>query len=139
MGTIKVGINGFGRIGRLTYRAVLAKSNVEVVAINDLTDAKTLAHLLKYDSVHGKFPGEVAIDGDSLVVNGKKLKVMAEKDPANLPWAALGVEIVIECTGIFRTREKLSKHLTAGAKKVLLSVPSDNKDDVRCHDRPWRK
>ncbi|MEI7726109.1 MAG: type I glyceraldehyde-3-phosphate dehydrogenase [Bacteroidota bacterium] len=130
MGTIKVGINGFGRIGRLTYRALLAKTNVEVVAINDLTDAKTLAHLLKYDSVHGKFPGEVAVDGDSLVVNGKKFKVMAEKDPANLPWAALGVEIVIECTGIFRTREKMSKHLTAGAKKVLLSVPSDSKDDV---------
>ncbi len=130
MGTIKVGINGFGRIGRLTYRALLAKENVEVVAINDLTDAKTLAHLLKYDSVHGKFPGEVAVEGDMLVVNGKKFKVMAEKDPANLPWAALGVEIVIECTGIFRTREKMSKHLTAGAKKVLLSVPSDSKDDV---------
>jgi len=130
MGTIKVGINGFGRIGRLTYRALLSKNNVEVVAINDLTDAKTLAHLLKYDSVHGKFPGEVAVEGDSLVVNGKKFTVMAEKDPANLPWAALGVEIVIECTGIFRTREKLSKHLTAGAKKVLLSVPSDSKDDV---------
>jgi glyceraldehyde 3-phosphate dehydrogenase len=130
MGTIKVGINGFGRIGRLTYRALLAKNNVEVVAINDLTDAKTLAHLLKYDSVHGKFPGEVAIEGDSLIVNGKKLKVMAEKDPANLPWAALGVEIVVECTGIFRNREKMTKHITAGAKKVLLSVPSDSKDDV---------
>ncbi|MCK9219871.1 MAG: type I glyceraldehyde-3-phosphate dehydrogenase [Bacteroidales bacterium] len=130
MGTIKVGINGFGRIGRLTYRALLTKSKIEVVAINDLTDAKTLAHLLKYDSVHGKFPGEVSVDGDCLVVNGKKLKVMAEKDPANLPWGALGVEIVIECTGIFRTREKMSKHLVAGAKKVLLSVPSDSKDDV---------
>lgn len=130
MGTIKVGINGFGRIGRLTYRALLTKNNVEVVAINDLTDAKTLAHLLKYDSVHGKFPGEVAVDGDSMVVNGKKFRVMAEKDPANLPWAALGVDIVIECTGIFRTREKMNKHITAGAKKVLLSVPSDNKDDV---------
>jgi glyceraldehyde 3-phosphate dehydrogenase len=130
MGTIKVGINGFGRIGRLTYRALLSKPNVEVVAINDLTDAKTLAHLLKYDSIHGKFPGDVALDGDSLVVNGKKFKVMAEKDPANLPWAALGVDIVIECTGIFRNREKMSKHLTAGAKKVLLSVPSDSKDDV---------
>jgi glyceraldehyde 3-phosphate dehydrogenase len=130
MGTIKVGINGFGRIGRLTYRALLAKNNVEVVAINDLTDAKTLAHLLKYDSVHGKFPGEVAVDGDSLVVNGKKFKVMAEKDPANLPWAALGVDIVVECTGIFRNREKMSKHLAAGAKKVLLSVPSDAKEDV---------
>ncbi len=130
MGTIKVGINGFGRIGRLTYRALLAKSNVEVVAINDLTDAKTLAHLFKYDSVHGKFPGEVAVDGDSMIVNGNRFKVMAEKDPANLPWAALGVDIVVECTGIFRNREKMSKHLTAGAKKVLLSVPSDSKEDV---------
>ncbi|MEI7664046.1 MAG: type I glyceraldehyde-3-phosphate dehydrogenase [Bacteroidota bacterium] len=130
MGTIKVGINGFGRIGRLTYRALLAKKNVEVVAINDLTDAKTLAHLFKYDSVHGTFQGEVAVDGDSMIVNGNRFKVMAERDPANLPWAALGVDIVVECTGIFRTREKMSKHLTAGAKKVLLSVPSDNKDDV---------
>lgn len=130
MGTIKVGINGFGRIGRLTYRALLMKSNVEVVAINDLTDAKTLAHLFKYDSVHGKFKGEVAVDGDHIIINGHKMKVMAEKDPANLPWAALGVDIVVECTGIFRTREKMSKHLTAGAKKVVLSVPSDNKEDV---------
>ncbi|HNY03161.1 MAG TPA: type I glyceraldehyde-3-phosphate dehydrogenase [Bacteroidales bacterium] len=130
MGTLKIGINGFGRIGRLTYRALLAKSNVEVIAINDLTDAKTLAHLFKYDSVHGKFNGEVAIEGDTMVINGKKLKVMAEKDPANLPWAALGVDLVIECTGIFRTREKMSKHLAAGAKKVLLSVPADNKADV---------
>ena len=130
MGTIKVGINGFGRIGRLTYRALLKKSNIEVVAINDLTDAKTLAHLLKYDSVHGKFPGEVSVEGDSLIINGKKLKVMAEKDPANLPWGALGVEIILECTGIFRNREKMNKHITAGAKKVLLSVPADNKDDV---------
>ncbi|HNX86594.1 MAG TPA: type I glyceraldehyde-3-phosphate dehydrogenase [Bacteroidales bacterium] len=130
MGTIKVGINGFGRIGRLTYRALLKKNNIEVVAINDLTDAKTLAHLLKYDSVHGKFPGEVSVEGDSLIINGKKLKVMAEKDPANLPWGALGVEIILECTGIFRNREKMNKHITAGAKKVLLSVPADNKDDV---------
>jgi glyceraldehyde 3-phosphate dehydrogenase len=130
MGTTKVGINGFGRIGRLTFRALLNKKNIEVVAINDLTDAKTLAHLFKYDSVHGKFNGEVAADGDSLVINGKKIRVFAEKDPANLPWRDLGVEIVAECVGIFRTREKLSKHLTAGAKKVVLSVPSDNKEDV---------
>ncbi len=130
MGTIKVGINGFGRIGRLTFRALLNKSNVEVVAFNDLTDAKTLAHLLKYDSVHGKFPGEIAVEGDFLVVNGNKIRVLAERDPANLPWGALGVEIVLECTGIFRTREKLTKHLTAGAKKVILSVPADNKEDV---------
>jgi glyceraldehyde 3-phosphate dehydrogenase len=130
MGTIKVGINGFGRIGRLTFRALLNKKDIEVVAFNDLTDAKTLAHLFKYDSVHGKFNGEVAVDGDSLIINGKKIRVYAEKDPANLPWKELGVEIVAECTGIFRTREKMSKHLTAGAKKVVLSVPSDNKEDV---------
>ncbi len=130
MGTIKVGINGFGRIGRLTFRALLNKKNIEVVAFNDLTDAKTLAHLFKYDSVHGKFNGEVAVDGGSLVINGKKIRVYAEKDPANLPWKELGVEIVAECTGIFRNREKMSKHLTAGAKKVVLSVPSDNKEDV---------
>lgn len=130
MGTIKVGINGFGRIGRLTFRALLNKKNVEVVAFNDLTDAKTLAHLFKYDSVHGKFNGDVSVDGDSLVINGKKIRVYAEKDPANLPWKELGVEIVAECTGIFRTREKMMKHITAGAKKVVLSVPSDNKEDV---------
>ncbi len=124
MATIKVGINGFGRIGRLTFRAMLNKSNIDVVALNDLTDAKTLAHLLKYDSVHGKFPGDVSVEGDYIVVNGKKMRVYAEKDPANLPWKELGVEVVIESTGIFRTREKLSKHLTAGAKKVILSVPS---------------
>jgi len=130
MGTIKVGINGFGRIGRLTFRALLNKKNIEVVAFNDLTDAKTLAHLFKYDSVHGKFNGDVAVDGDSLIINGKRIRVYAEKDPANLPWKELGVEIVAECTGIFRTREKMSKHLTAGAKKVVLSVPSDKKEDV---------
>ena len=130
MATIKVGINGFGRIGRLTFRAMLNKSNIDVVALNDLTDAKTLAHLLKYDSIHGKFPGEVSVEGDCIIVNGRKLKVYAEKDPANLPWKELGVEVVIESTGIFRTREKINKHITAGAKKVILSVPSDNKDDV---------
>ncbi|MBE0647407.1 MAG: type I glyceraldehyde-3-phosphate dehydrogenase [Bacteroidales bacterium] len=130
MGKIKVGINGFGRIGRLTYRALLTKPNVEVVAINDLTDAETLAHLLKYDSVHGKFPGTVLVEGEFLVVNGKKLKVMAERDPANLPWRELGVEVVIESTGIFRNREKMGKHISAGAKKVILSVPADNPQDV---------
>ncbi len=130
MGKIKVGINGFGRIGRLTYRALLAKSNVDVVAINDLTDANTLAHLLKYDSVHGKFSGTVIAESDFLVVNGNKLKVIAERDPANLPWGDLGVEVVIESTGIFRNHEKMGKHIAAGAKKVLLSVPADNPQDV---------
>lgn len=130
MGKIKVGINGFGRIGRLTFRALLSKSNVEVIALNDLTDAATLAHLLKYDSVHGKFPGTVTAEGDFLVVNGQRLKVMAERDPANLPWGALGVEVVLESTGIFRNREKMGKHIAAGARTVLLSVPADDPGDV---------
>ena len=130
MGTIKVGINGFGRIGRLTYRALLTKKQIDLVAVNDLTDAKTLAHLFKYDSVHGRFKGDIAVDGDYLVINGKKIRVYAEKDPANLPWKDLGVEVVIESTGIFRNREKLNKHITAGAKKVILSVPADNAEDV---------
>ena len=130
MGTIKVGINGFGRIGRLTYRALLTKPNVEVIAINDLTDANTLAHLFKYDSVHGKFPGTVVVQGDALVIDGKPMRVMAERDPANLPWGDLEVEVVIESTGIFRNREKIGKHIAAGAKKVLLSVPADKPEDV---------
>ena len=130
MTKINIAINGFGRIGRLTYRALLNKDNINVVAINDLTDAQTLAHLLKYDSVHGRFPGEVKAEGDSIIVNGQKIKIYAEKDPANLPWKALGVEVVIESTGVFRTREKMMKHIEAGAQKVILSVPSDNPDDV---------
>jgi glyceraldehyde 3-phosphate dehydrogenase len=105
-------------------------NDIDVVAINDLTDSATLAHLLKYDSIHGKFPGEVGVDGDYLVVNGKKIRVYAEKDPANLPWKDLGVSVVIESTGVFRNREKMGKHIQAGAKKVILSVPADNKEDV---------
>src|SRR5512142_2931574 len=101
MATIKVGINGFGRIGRLTFRALVNKKNVDVVAFNDLTDAATLGHLLKYDSVHGRFPGEVSVEGDTIIVNGKKYKVLAQKDPALLPWKDLGVDIVIESTGLF--------------------------------------
>jgi glyceraldehyde 3-phosphate dehydrogenase len=108
----------------------MTRPNVEVVAINDLTDAATLAHLLKYDSVHGRFPGAISVEGEFLVVNGKKIRVMAERDPANLHWGKLGVEIVVESTGIFRNREKMGKHLTAGARKVLLSVPADNPEDV---------
>ncbi len=127
---VKVAINGFGRIGRITYRNLLNKTGVEVVAINDLTDAKTLAHLLKYDSIHGKFPGEVSVNGDMLVVNGKAIKIYAEKDPENLPWAALGVDVVIESTGVFRNREKMGKHIKAGAKKVILTVPADKAEDV---------
>jgi glyceraldehyde 3-phosphate dehydrogenase len=126
----KIAINGFGRIGRITFRAILNKSNIDVVAINDLTDSSTLAHLLKYDSIHGRFPGDIAVEGDYLIVNGKKIKIYAERDPANLPWKTLGVPVVIESTGVFRNREKLSKHLQAGAQKVILSVPADNKEDV---------
>jgi glyceraldehyde 3-phosphate dehydrogenase len=130
MKKVRVAINGFGRIGRITYRALLKKENVEVVAFNDLTDTKTLAHLLKYDSVHGKFDGTVGVDGDYLIINGKKIRVYAERDPQNLPWKELEVDIVAECTGIFRNREKMEKHLIAGAKKVLLSVPADKPTDV---------
>jgi len=128
MSKIKVGINGFGRIGRLVYRQALKNSDIEVVAINDLTDAATLAHLLKYDSNHGKFDGEVSVDGNDLVVNGATLKVFAERDPAALPWKDLGVEIVVESTGIFTSKEKAGKHIEAGAKKVIISAPA--KGDV---------
>lgn len=130
MAKIKVAINGFGRIGRITFRGLIQKENIEVVALNDLTDAMTLGHLLKYDSIHGRFPGEVSIDGDYLIVNGNRIKIYAERDPANLPWKELGVDIVIESTGVFRNKEKMGKHITAGAKKVILTVPADNKEDV---------
>jgi glyceraldehyde 3-phosphate dehydrogenase len=126
---IKVGINGFGRIGRLLYRAAIEKkANIDFVAINDLTDAKTNAHLLKYDSVHGRFNGTVAVSGNDLVVNGKTLKVLAQKDPAALPWKDLGVYLAVESTGFFTKKEDASKHLTAGAKKVLISAPADGPD-----------
>jgi glyceraldehyde 3-phosphate dehydrogenase len=130
MSKIKVAINGFGRIGRITFRYLLEKDFIEVVAINDLTDCETLAHLLKYDSVHRKFCGTVISEGNNLIVNGNKIRVYAEKDPALLPWKDLEVDIVIESTGVFRNRQKLEKHLQAGAKKVILSVPSDAKEDV---------
>jgi len=130
MAKVRVAINGFGRIGRITYRALLGKENVEVVAFNDLTDTKTLAHLFKYDSVHGKFDGTVEHDGDYLIINGNRIRVYAERDPENLPWGELNVDIVAECTGIFRKREQMEKHLKAGAKKVALSVPSAAADDV---------
>ncbi|MDI6760600.1 MAG: type I glyceraldehyde-3-phosphate dehydrogenase [Candidatus Brocadiaceae bacterium] len=120
---IKVGINGFGRIGRITFRAIAKRPNIEVVAINDLADAKSLAFLLKYDSVHRKFQGTVESKGDALIVNGKTIKLLKEKDPARLPWKDLGVDVAIESTGIFTSRADCEKHLQAGAKKVLLSAP----------------
>jgi len=127
---VKVAINGFGRIGRMVFRAGIIDSAVEFVAINDLTDTKTLAHLLKYDSVHGKFEGTVTHKEKSLVVNGKEIPVFAEKDPANLPWKDLNVDVVVESTGIFLSKELAGKHLKAGAKKVLLSAPA-KEDDVK--------
>ncbi len=125
---IRVAINGFGRIGRNFFRAAFDDEKIEIVAINDITDAATLAHLLKYDSVHGKYGKEVKAEGDSIVVNGKQIKVLSEKDPANLPWKELEVDVVIESTGLFRDREKASKHLDAGAKWVVISAPAKNPD-----------
>ena len=127
---VKVGINGFGRIGRLVFRRGLELGGIEFAGINDLTDAATLAHLLKYDSVHGRFKGEVSSEGDNLVVNGQKIKITAEKDPANLNWGDLGVDVVIESTGVFRTQEACEKHIEAGAKKVILTVPAKGEIDA---------
>lgn len=120
---IKVAINGFGRIGRLAFREMFGSEGYEVVAINDLTDAKTLAHLLKYDSAQKKFEYEVKSTDNSIIVDGKEITIHAEKDPANLPWGKLGVDVVLECTGFFTNIEDCSKHLSAGAKKVILSAP----------------
>lgn len=120
----KVAINGFGRIGRLSFRQLLTKDGVEICAINDLTSVETLAHLLKYDSIHGRFPGEVRAEGGHLVVNGKTIHVTAERDPAALPWGDLGCDVVVESTGVFRDPEGAGKHLTAGARKVVISAPA---------------
>lgn len=126
---VKIGINGFGRIGRIIMRAAQRMgADLDFVAVNDLTDAPTLAHLLKYDSVHGLFPGEVQGKESAILVNGKEIKVMAVKDPAQLPWKDLGVEVVMECTGLFRERAKAAKHLEAGANKVIISAPAKEPD-----------
>jgi len=130
MMAIKVGINGFGRIGRNVLRAAVHNHNIDFVAVNDITNAKTLAHLLKYDSTFGKFPGEVKEAGDMIVVNGKKIRVFSERDPAALPWKELGVEVVIEGTGIFRDRAGASKHLAGGAKKVIITAPAKDPDNT---------
>ncbi|MEL6717090.1 MAG: type I glyceraldehyde-3-phosphate dehydrogenase [Bacteroidota bacterium] len=124
----KVAINGFGRIGRLTFRNLLEKEGIEVVAINDLTDNKTLAHLLKYDSAHGKFNGTVESTDDKLIVNGKEIEASAKRDPSKLPWGKMGVDVVLECTGVFRTKEKAGLHLEAGAKRVVISAPAKGGD-----------
>ena len=127
--SVKIGINGFGRIGGNYFRAALAQgSNLEIVAVNDLTDTTALAHLLKYDSITGRLDAEVSVDGDTIVVNGKPITVLADRDPANLPWGELGVDIVIESTGFFTKAEAAKKHLDAGAKKVIISAPASGED-----------
>ncbi|MBO2532462.1 MAG: type I glyceraldehyde-3-phosphate dehydrogenase [Thermoactinomycetaceae bacterium] len=128
MAKTKIGINGFGRIGRNVFRALMDHPELEVVAVNDLTDAGTLAHLLKYDSVHGRLEAEVKVTDEGFSVNGRTVKVMAERDPANLPWRDLGVDLVVESTGRFRKREDAAKHLQGGAKKVIISAPAKDED-----------
>jgi glyceraldehyde 3-phosphate dehydrogenase len=131
--TIRVGINGYGRIGRNVLRALYEKTgtqDIEIVALNDLGDAATNAHLTQYDTAHGRFPGTVTVEGDSMVVNGHRIKVLAERDPAKLPWGELKVDLVMECTGLFTTREKAGLHLKGGAKKVLISAPASDEVDA---------
>src|SRR3954447_24693763 len=126
---VRVGINGFGRIGRNFFRAAKAAgADIDFVAVNDLTDAKTLAHLLKYDSILGPYPGTVELDGDDIVVDGDRLGVLAERDPAQLPWSDLGAEVVLESTGFFTKRDDAAKHLEAGASKVVISAPATEPD-----------
>jgi len=128
--TLRVGINGFGRIGRNVFRQLLAdkSSGIDVVAINDLTNAQTLAHLLKYDSVHGTLPQSVTVEGENIKVGSEEVKILAEKDPSKLPWKSLGCDVVLECTGIFTSKEKAELHLKGGAKKVIISAPSPDPD-----------
>ena len=131
--TIKIAINGYGRIGRGVVRAIHElgrEKEFDVVAINDLGDAATNAHLTQYDTAHGRFPGEVSVDGDDIVVNGDRIKVFAERDPSKLPWGELGVDVVLECTGFFKNREMAGMHLTAGAKKVIISAPGGSDIDA---------
>ncbi|MEL7311467.1 MAG: type I glyceraldehyde-3-phosphate dehydrogenase [Pseudomonadota bacterium] len=131
--TIKVGINGYGRIGRNVLRAIYEsnrRSELQVVGVNDLGDAETNAYLTRFDTAHGKFPGEVTVDGDHMVVNGDRIRVTAERDPSKLPWGELGVDVVLECTGIFRTKEKAGAHIAAGARKVVISAPAGNNVDA---------
>ena len=125
---MRVAINGFGRIGRLVYRRAVGEAGIEIVAVNDITDAGTLAHLLKYDSVHRRFPGDVSVDGDRISAGGKSFRVLAVKDPAALPWKDMGVDLVIESTGLFTSKDKASAHIQAGAKKVLVSAPAKGAD-----------
>ncbi len=130
--SVKIGINGFGRIGRMFYRTALQRSEIEVVAVNDITDATTLGHLLKYDSVHRPLKQEVKVEGDTIAVDGKALRVLAERDPGKLPWRDLGVQVVVESTGLFTSKPKASLHLQAGAKKVVISAPAEGADVTIC-------
>ncbi len=127
---VKVGINGFGRIGRNAFKLMMEKypNDIDVVAINDLTDAKTLAHLLKYDSIYGQFDGKIEVSENSLVVNGKAIRIFAERDPVNIPWGSLGVQVVLESTGLFTKKEKAEAHIKGGAKKVVISAPATDED-----------
>lgn len=129
---IKLGINGFGRIGRLVFRSILERDTdaFDIVGINDLTDAHTLATLFKYDSTHGVYPGDVTLEGDELVVDGDRFTVFSERDPANLPWGDLDCDVVVESTGVFRTREGAQKHIAAGAQKVVISAPAKSEVDA---------
>ena len=128
----KIAINGFGRIGRMFFRAALGKKDLEVVAVNDITDAPTLAHLLKYDSIHGTLAQNVKAEGGQIMVDGRALKVLAERDPSKLPWKQLGVQVVVESTGLFTERSKAGMHLSAGARKVVISAPADGADLTVC-------
>jgi glyceraldehyde 3-phosphate dehydrogenase (phosphorylating) len=130
---VRVGINGFGRIGRNVFRACLGESGLDIVAVNDITDAETLAHLLKYDSVHGRIDATVTHGDKALTVNGKAIKVLAERDPGNLPWKDLKVDVILECSGLFTARDKAAKHLGAGAQKVLISAPAKGADLTVCY------
>ncbi|MDD2619132.1 MAG: type I glyceraldehyde-3-phosphate dehydrogenase [Syntrophomonadaceae bacterium] len=125
---VKIAINGFGRIGRLVARVASQRKDIELVAVNDLGDLKTSAHLFKYDSIHGEFKGEITIEGDSIIINGQRVKYLALKDPEQLPWKELGVQVVVEGTGVFRSRDKAAKHLKAGAKKVVITAPGKDVD-----------
>jgi glyceraldehyde 3-phosphate dehydrogenase (phosphorylating) len=129
---IRIGINGFGRIGRMAFRAMLSKKEVEVVAVNDITDAKTLAHLLKHDSIHGSLKHQVKAEGNQIMLDGHAFRVIAERDPAKLPWKDLKVDVVVESTGLFTAREKAALHLSAGARKVVISAPADGVDVTLC-------
>jgi glyceraldehyde 3-phosphate dehydrogenase len=130
---VRVGINGFGRIGRNLLRACLNESGLDFVAINDITDAATLGHLLRYDSVHGPLRADLTVEKDALIVNGKKIQILQERDPAKLPWKSLGVDLALECSGLFTEREQAALHLSAGAKKVLISAPAKGADITLCY------